>query len=170
MKNLGANINGVLDRLKNPNLSVSEFKQLNAEFERIKSNTRDMGLLGKTWTDSFKDMGSKFFSWVTVSGGIMAAVTGFKKMKDSAIELNGAITDLDMATGSSKKQLESYIESYSKLGDELSATVTDVTISGTEWLKQGKSIAETEELIRDAMILSKVGKLDSVESTKYLTS
>ncbi|WP_313069751.1 hypothetical protein [Lacrimispora sp.] len=134
MKSLGANVNGVLDRLNNPNLSVTEFKQLNAEFEKIKSNTRDMGLLGKTWTDSFKDMGSKFFSWFTVSGGIMLAVTGLKKMKDSAIELNGAITDLDMATGSSKKQLESYIASYSKLGDELSATVTDVTISGTEWL------------------------------------
>ncbi len=170
MKSLGANVNVVLDRLNNPNLSVTEFKQLNAEFEKIKSNARDMGLLGKTWTDSFKDMGSKFFSWFTVSGGIMAAVTGLKKMKDSAIELNGAITDLDMATGSSKKQLESYIASYSKLGDELSATVTDVTISGTEWLKQGKSIAETEELIRDSMILSKVGKLDSAESTKYLTS
>ena len=170
-KLFGSNIKQMVETLRSADdLAVPELEKINIEFEKIKFSARDMGLLGRTIGDSFKDMGSKFVSWITVSGGIMTAISGFKKMKDSVVELNGAITDLAMATGASKKKLESYIETYSKLGDELSATVTDVTTSGTEWLKQGKSVAETETLIRDAMILSKDGKLSSADSTKYLTS
>ena len=39
-----------------------------------------------------------------------------------------------------------------------------------EWLRQGKSIAETKELLRSTMALSKLGNLESAESTEYLTS
>lgn len=40
----------------------------------------------------------------------------------------------------------------------------------SEWLRQGKSIAETTELIEQSMILSKVGAMDSETATKRLTS
>ena len=99
----------------------------------------------------------------------MAVIYQLQKMPQKVKELDDAITDFTMATGANKAQISELTKVYSKLGDELSATVTDVTISATEWLKQGKSIAETETLIRDAMVLSKVGKLSSEESTKNLT-
>lgn len=170
MKEFGGRIDGIITKMSTINLPDTEFKKLNAEFEKIKISARDMNLLGKTWGDSLKDSVNNFGSWLFASGGVMTAITSFKKMKDASVELNGAITDLAMATGASKKQLESYIETYSKLSDELSSTVTDVTVSATEWLKQGKSIADTNELIRDSIVLSKVGNLSPEDSTKYLTS
>lgn len=119
--------------------------------------------------DSLEKTAGRVGSWLFESDGITMVINGFKKIKDVSIELNETVTGLSMATGASKKELQSYIESYSKLGDELGATVIDVAKSGTEWLKQGKIIAETEDLIRSSMVLSKVGKLSSADATKYLT-
>ncbi len=37
-------------------------------------------------------------------------------------------------------------------------------------MRQGKSVAETNELVKDSVILSKIGQLEASEATKYLTS
>ena len=42
--------------------------------------------------------------------------------------------------------------------------------SASEWLRQGKTIAETKELIKSSMILSKIGVMDSKDATEKLTS
>ncbi|WP_333648336.1 phage tail tape measure protein [Lacrimispora sp.] len=120
--------------------------------------------------DSLKKTAGRVGSWLFESDGITMVINGFNKIKDASIELNETVAGLSMATGASKKELQSYIESYSKLGDELGATVIDVAKSGTEWLKQGKTIAETEDLIRSSMVLSKVGKMSSADATEYLTN
>lgn len=91
-------------------------------------------------------------------------------MPEAVKELDNAVTYLTMSTGESKAQIQSYMDSYVKLGDKLNTAVTDITISGTEWLKQGENIADTEALITDAIILSKVGSMSSADATKYLTS
>lgn len=85
-------------------------------------------------------------------------------------ELNDAATSLRMATGDSYNSVKSLLGSYNELGQELGAITTDVSESADEWLRQGHSIEDTNTLIKDSMILSKVSNLESAESTKYLTS
>lgn len=85
-------------------------------------------------------------------------------------ELNDAATSLRMATGDSYESVKSLLSSYNEMGRELGAITTDVSESADEWLRQGHSIEDTNTLIRDSMILSKVSNLESAESTKYLTS
>ena len=147
-----------------------DFNKINTGFKQNENSMRTLHKLGASLKDQLKQAASSFTQWVSVSSAIMAVIYQLQKMPQKVKELDDAITDFTMATGSNKAQISELTKVYSKLGDELSATVTDVTISATEWLKQGKSIAETETLIRDAMVLSKVGKLSSEESTKYLTS
>ena len=147
-----------------------DFNKINTGFKQNENSMRTLHKLGASLKDQLKQAASSFTQWVSVSSAIMAVIYQLQKMPQKVKELDDAITDFTMATGANKAQISELTKVYSKLGDELSATVTDVTISATEWLKQGKSIAETETLIRDAMVLSKVGKLSSEESTKYLTS
>lgn len=59
---------------------------------------------------------------------------------------------------------------YNELAKDMSVTTKNITSSADEWLRQGKSVAETNELIKDSVILSKVGQIDAAEATKYLTS
>ena len=100
----------------------------------------------------------------------MEGVQAVKQLISVSKELDAVMTDFTMATGTTGSQLEALTESYSKLADKLKSTTTDVMTSATEWIKQGQSIADTETLVSNSMILSKIGKLDSADATKYLTS
>lgn len=170
LKLFGSDLDQMYTKLKNPNLSLDEFKRLSTQFQDIKISAREAGVLGKSAGDAFAEAGKKFTSWITITGGIMALVDSMRRMKDVVFELDKTITDLTMATGLHGTELKKLLSTYSDLGDELRANINDVTISATEWLKQGKSIAETNELIRDAVVLSKISGMSTAESTQYLTS
>lgn len=85
-------------------------------------------------------------------------------------ELNDVATSLRMATGGSLEETNALVDSYNDLGQELGAITSDVSESADAWLRQGHSIADTNTLITDSMMLSKIANLESAESTEYLTS
>ena len=66
--------------------------------------------------------------------------------------------------------MQSLLSDYSKLGQEVGATTIEVADSADSWLRQGKTAEETNILIRDSLMLSKLGAIDSAEATKALTS
>lgn len=154
----------------NSQMTKIQFNEIVTGFKSTENSMRGIGKLGASIKDQFKQAAQSFTQWISVSAGIMALIYQLRKIPSTVKDLNDTITELTMATGASKTQIQSYIESYSDLGDKLSATVIDITESGTEWLKQGKDIAETETLITDAVVLSKIANLSTADSTKYLTS
>lgn len=85
-------------------------------------------------------------------------------------ELNDVATSLRMATGGSLEETNALVDSYNDLGQELGAITRDVSESADAWLRQGHSIADTNTLITDSMMLSKIANLESAESTQFLTS
>ena len=102
---------------------------------------------------------------------IFRAVTNaIKEAVNEVKELNKAQTDLQIVTGKSNAEMVSLMNKYNELAKDMSVTTKNITSSADEWLRQGKSVAETNELIKDSVILSKVGQIDAAEATKYLTS
>ncbi len=89
---------------------------------------------------------------------------------ESIKDLNGEIVDLQMATRQSYNQVSKLVGDYNEMAKSLGATTTQVTDAADSWLRQGNSLSDTNTLIRDSMILSKVGQLDSAAATQYLTS
>ena len=93
-----------------------------------------------------------------------------RRVIQTAVDLDAQLTDLRMVTGDSYEEAARLVSGYNELAKELGATTTSVLDAASEWLRQGKSIAETTELIEQSMILSKVGAMDSETATKRLTS
>ena len=89
---------------------------------------------------------------------------------ESIKDLNGEIVDLQMATKQSYNHVSKLVGDYNEMAKSLGATTTQVTDAADSWLRQGNSLSDTNTLIRDSMILSKVGQLDSAAATQYLTS
>lgn len=168
-KKYGEQIKLIID-LQRSATSKGELASLNKQMKSIQSSASAEGLVGKSWIGSFKkNLGS-----VTQ---LLGSVFTLDRVEDVAVEMvssvhevDDALTDLKMATGVSDTQAQSLMDTYSQMGKELKATGVDIAKSSTEWLKQGKSIAEAQKLTEDSIILSKVGDLTSEESTKYLTS
>ena len=156
--------------LQRTELSRGAQESLAKQMASIQSSAKREGLVGKSWTDSFKkSLGS--LSQIFGSFSLLNRADDIAhEMIGTIHEVDDALTDLQMATNVSDKEAQSLMETYSQMGKELKATGVDVAKSNTEWLKQGKSLKEAETLTTDSIILSKVGDLSSEESTKYLTS
>lgn len=172
MKRFGSQIDEIIRQMGNLENSMNkvEFDKLIKEYKSIQEEARNLGLLGRTNWDKFTNAFEQIGGWSFAAEVLSKSVDGIREVYNEALNLDNAITDLTMATNASASEIESLVNSYSNLGEKLNATITDVIESGTEWLKQGQSITDTETLITNAMMLSKIGKLSSAEATQYLTS
>lgn len=121
---------------------------------------------GMTLRDAF----SAFTLANLLECGIDEVIDAGKEAIQTVKELDDAATNLRMATGSSKAEAKQMIADYNALGQELGALTTEVGESADAWLRQGKSARETEKLIKESMVLSKVAQISGENSTKYLTS
>ncbi len=119
---------------------------------------------------TLRDAFSTFTLANLLERGIDEVIEAGQQAIQTVKELDDATTDLRMATGSTKEEAKQMIADYNVLGQELGALTTEVSASADAWLRQGKSAAETEQLIKDSMVLSKVAQLSGEDSTKYLTS
>lgn len=90
--------------------------------------------------------------------------------RDTVVELDKAATDMAIVTESGSKEAYSLLEEYNRMARQLGATTTQISDAATEWLRQGKTAAETSALIEQSMILSKVGAMESATATQNLTS
>ena len=109
-------------------------------------------------------------SAAVVAKGFQLIHAAAKNARAAIKDIDSAITDLRLATGDSHESAAKMVGEYNQMGRALGATTKEVNDSAVTWRRQGKSAEDAGVLIRDAMILSKVGMLDSADAAKYLTS
>ena len=148
--------------------------QLNGYANSFKSINAQMVAMGKTGSSTLNDFKRAFTQIAQFAGayGIIQNVMWQvpRQMWQAVRDIDSAMTNLQMATGVSNDQAKELMSTYAQLGDQLKATATDVAASSTEWLKQGKSIEESQKLAQDSIILSKIGDLSSEDATKTITA
>lgn len=103
------------------------------------------------------------------------AIVGFsvqqlKEVYDNVVKLDSAVVNLSMVTGYNRDRTKELVASYSEMAQELGAVTSEVAAAADDWLRQGYSLEDTNELIKTSTVLSKIGLIDSAEATKYLTS
>lgn len=145
----------------------------NAEkaFSSLKSRISAEGLTGKSARDEAKRAFSQIAEFTGFYGVAQNLMQEFpSKVIQSVRDYDDAMVSLRMATGVSNNQARDLMSTYSKMGKQLKATGTDVAQSSIEWMKQGKSIEESNKLAQDSIILSKIGDLSSADATKTITA
>jgi TP901 family phage tail tape measure protein len=85
-------------------------------------------------------------------------------------ELDSAMTNIRLVTGESADSARETINSYAELATQLGATTSQVAEGSIEWLRQGKTVEETTQLLTASTMLSKLGMMDSAEATEKLTA
>lgn len=145
--------------------------------QRVKTAIAESNTKGKeqlTLVDklksSFKDYFNNFMSYGLVNNAINAMTTAIRQSIDTVIELNAAMTDVQMVTGETASQTAELAREYSEMAQSLGATTIQIANGASEWLRQGKSIEETNQLLEASMVLSKVGAIESSQATELLTS
>lgn len=190
LKNLKQNVNiiGNIDKnkLKKEMQSAAQQIKLSPQFdaENLKKQIEKANIkldADVEGTESLKQVGGSLDSINKKSAATVVSINllhqaftalerAAKQMISTAAELDKQLTDLRMVTGQNYEDASRLVDSYNQLAKELGATTEQVLSASSEWLRQGYSVAETNDLITSSMVLSKVGAMDSAEATKDLTS
>lgn len=93
-----------------------------------------------------------------------------KSTREEITDLDKSVTDLSVAMGDSRGVAANYLKQLNRQAQDIGATTKEVADSADSWLRQGKSIKETGDLVYDSMMLSKLGQIESADASKYLTS
>lgn len=93
-----------------------------------------------------------------------------QQVYQNTLKLNEAMTNLRIITGSSAEQAKNMMGAYGELAMQLGTTTQAVAQSAAEWLRQGYSVSETNELIKSSTYLSRLGFMDMSQSVTALTS
>lgn len=142
----------------------------NKEFTGLSSTIKATGIEGATAFEKLTKNATKFGAWLLTSGAVMFGISSITKLVENIVNLDKSLVNLQMATGGTRDEMSSLLDSYSQLAKKLGATTAEVADSANDFLRQGKSIEETNKLIESSMVLSKVGMIDSASATQYLTS
>lgn len=125
-------------------------------------------------TQSFGDALKKSLNIVPAASLTAEAINSIRTAADKATEaikdIDGAVTDLRMATNGNYTDTLNLVKGYNQLGQAMGAITTEITDSANAWLRQGKAIDETNNLIKSSIMLSKIGNISAENSTTYLTS
>lgn len=93
-----------------------------------------------------------------------------QQVYQNILKLDEAMTNLRIVTGSNTEQAKSMMNTYNDLAMQLGTTTQAVAQSAAEWLRQGYSVSETNELIKSSTYLSRLGFMDMGQSVTALTS
>lgn len=175
---LHVNTNAVrddVDNIVNTNGITVPMAQGNfAGYQQTLNNINAAGARGQSVFQRFSGSLREAFSTFTMANmledGIYKVVDAGKQGLETVKEFNDIKTDLAMATGENKAYINDLMESYNNLGQELGAITSDVASSADSWLRQGRSMSETNQLIQDSMVLSKDAQMDSEQASKVLTA
>lgn len=158
---------GLQSALDSGNITAKQFQDTfnNLKLDAIKA--------GVETTNVFDKLNSVLKT--NIKQRAVTAIAGFsvqqlKEVYDNVVKLDSAVVNLSMVTGYNRDRIKELVASYSEMAQELGAVTSEVAAAADDWLRQGYSLEDTNELIKTSTVLSKIGLIDSAEATQYLTS
>ncbi len=150
--------------LDNTNINNTDqsMKKLNGT---VASSNTIFGRLKSTISNTFSTGKLAMTAYIATLNEINKAAKG---AKETIQEIDKAVTDLSIATNMSRESVSGLVKDYNNYAKELKSTTTQITSAADDYLRAGKTMGEAQALIKDSIMLSKLGKLDSGEATKDL--
>ena len=171
------------------NLEESEFRK---KLEDIESGKYDVNINvnSKNTVQGLNNISNSAKNTTTVFGRLKNAVSGTfssrkiettaylallkeindaaERAKDTMVQLDKVVTDLSVATGDSRSSVKDLLKDYNTMAKQLASTTTQVGQAADDYLRAGKSMKESNQLIKDSIMLSKLGQINSSEATEDL--
>lgn len=153
-----------------PEVDESGLTQLQQALHNINTAGQQSQSVFSSLGSTFKEAFSAYSLANVMQDMLYKIADGAREAVGTVKELNDSITSLEMATGENYNTVKQMMSQYNEMGQELGSITTDIAEGADSWLRQGKSVQETNQLLKDSMVLSKVSDLSASDSTQYLTS
>lgn len=171
------------------NLDESEFRKKLKDIESGKYDV-NINVNSKNTVQGLNNISNSAKNTTTVFGRLKNAVSGTfssrkiettaylallkeindaaERAKDTMVQLDKVVTDLSVATGDSRSSVKDLLKDYNSMAKQLASTTTQVGQAADDYLRAGKSMKESNQLIKDSIMISKLGQINSSEATEDL--
>lgn len=158
------NFNEKLQDIKASTDEIEKNKGLKTLNEDIKEAANSTGLLGQ----SFSKAMIKYTTWLGIATIIAQLTRAIKSLINEVVELDKALTSLQMVTGYTDTQMEDLKDTLIDMSKELGVTVNTLISGADEWMRAGLSAADTMEALRASTVMATIANMDNATATKYL--
>lgn len=158
------NFNEKLQDIKASTNEIEKNKGLKTLNEDIKEAANSTGLLGQ----SFSKAMVKYVTWLGIATIIAQISNAINSMIREVIELDKALTSLQMVAGYTDAQMEELKDTLIDMSKELGVTVDTLVSGADEWMRAGLSAADTMEALRASTIMATIANMDNATATQYL--
>jgi TP901 family phage tail tape measure protein len=148
-------------------------EKLNPAFIEATEASKRSAMGTRGFAQAIKDSFRTLTSYGLTLAAIRKAQQLFNKALEYTIQLNKEMINiqvLQVEGAQTIEQIQNLAIGYNNLAHSMGVTTLEVAKGSVEWLRQGKTISETQELMRASMMLSKLGAMDSADATEALTS
>ena len=160
----------LLNNLRNPDIDNTSVVEYREQLAKLINESQEAGVEIEKTGQKLSRLFGQHLSTAVVMAAIHALRRALQQTYQNVIELDKALVDLPVSSGKSRSELKSLMMQYSEFAKSLGTTTIAVTQAADTWLRQGYDLSEVETLITDSIHLSVLGKIDSEEATKALTS
>lgn len=94
----------------------------------------------------------------------------FSNVVQKTSELDSKMVDLQIASGYTRTEINSMMQDFNKLGNQLGKTTTEIAEAANDWLRAGYEGSEASQLTEASMNLATLGMINSSDATSYLIS
>ena len=104
------------------------------------------------------------------AGMIFSVQTAMSKLVESTIEVEKALTDINVLLGMSGKQMSTFSSELFEAASRNATAFADAATAAGEFARQGLSASETIKRTSDALTLSRLSGLDFAASVQAMTA
>lgn len=145
------------------NDSAIAMAKLESSAQRAQSSTSDLSNGFDGVISRCASMAASFAIFDQLQNALYSSV-------DAVKELDSAMTSLQMVTEQSDESIQNMMNGYADMANELGVTLKTVAEGSEEWLRQGFSTDQTEELLKASTMLSTIGDMGADEASEALTA
>lgn len=141
-------------------LSQNRYNEIISAYDRINTEMRMQGNLGKSTLNTLKEGAQKFSEWGLASGAIMKTVQAARDMYQAVYDIDTAMTNLYKVTNETDAKYNSFLRNACSNAKELGRSVSSLIEQSATWAKLGYTIDQSEKLAKISSIYSNVGEVD----------
>jgi len=152
---------------------ADEIRRLSTEFNRLRGAVDQGANAVQAWGTRIGNAIKQTISYSFSLGLVYKARQLLNNAIKYAIDLNTEMVKIQVLQAEGAKtpeEINALAQSFNNLGKEMGASTLEIARGSVEWFRQGRTIKETEELMKSALMLGKLGAMSAADATNYLTS
>ena len=155
----------IVNAKQKSNLAKEQTAQINKQY-KIRSSRNTKG----NFFDELKTATQRVISYGAAYKLQQMALNQVTTVMQTLVDFDKYATNIRIVTGETTASTKELVNSYIELGKTVGSTTQKVVEAADLWLRQGRSVAETNELIRATMVMANVASIDSAKAADLLTS